>query len=167
LDYHWTRASEYARSYGLDVVYTDQHAVEMLRAMADDVGIALIEAAWTPTTKREGYEHLLKLAQADRLGLPKDPQVKADLLGIRKVITRSGVQYQLAEIRGRHADYAPAIALAVADARFIALEVKKLPPEALEKRARYEHFKNEDERPHWQARGGSADRGRAAHWRRR
>jgi hypothetical protein len=142
-------------TYGLDTIYTDQHAVEMIRAMADAVKLHLVEAAWTPTTKREGYEHVLKLAQANRLGLPLDPQVKADLLGIRKVITRNGVQYQLAEVRGRHSDYAPAIALAVADARFIATEIRKPSVVELEKRRRYERIKAEEERPHWQARGGS------------
>jgi len=142
------------RTYGLDLAYTDQHAVEMLRAMADDVHISLVEAPWTPTTKREGYEHLLKLAQASRLGLPLDPQVKADLLGIRKVITRSGVQYQLAEIRGRHSDYAPAIALAVADARFIATQITVEKPEDKAKRERYERAQADANRPHWHARGG-------------
>jgi len=147
--------AHYLGSYGLAMAYTDQHAVEMLRAMAEPHGVQLIEAPWTPTTKREGYEHLLKLAQANRLGLPKDAQVKADLLGIRKVITRSGVQYQLAEVRGRHADYAPTIALAVADARFIATAVERPSEVSLAKAARHQKFREEEERPHWKARGGS------------
>jgi hypothetical protein len=121
------------RAYRLRLAFTDQHAVEMLRVMAREAGFTLLEAAWTPVTKREGYEHLLKLAQAERLGLPRDPQVKADLLGIRKVITRTGVQYTLAEVRGRHADYAPAIAMAVADARFGAREVEERPDTAQRK----------------------------------
>jgi hypothetical protein len=142
-------------AYGLDTAYTDQHAVEMLRAMANQRKLTLIEAAWTPTTKREGYEHVLKLAQANRLGLPLDSQVKADLLGIRKVITRSGVQYQLAEVRGRHADYAPAIAMAVADARFMATEVRKPTHIELAKAARHARIQAEEDRPHWRARGGA------------
>jgi hypothetical protein len=136
------------------MTYTDQHAAELIRALAGQAGVTIIEAPWTPTTKREGYEHLLKLAQANRLGLPKDAQVKLDLLGIRKVVTRSGVQYQLAEVRGRHADYAPAIALAVADARFIATAIKKPNPVQAAKEARAQQFRDEDERPHWEARGG-------------
>jgi hypothetical protein len=142
-----------AALYALDVVFTDQHATEMLRALAPE-GLLLVEAPWTVVTKREGYEHLLKLAQANRLGLPKDETVKADLLGIRKVITRSGVQYQLAEGRGgRHSDYAPAIALAVADARFIAIEIKREDPADKAKRERAERAQREQERPHWHAAG--------------
>lgn len=136
-------------NYGTGLVYTDQHATEMIRALADEHALSLIEAPWTPTTKRVGYEHLLKLAQANRLGLPLDAQVKADLLGIRKVITRSGVQYQLAEVRGRHADYAPAIALAVADARFIATEVKRPSPAQEAKERRAAKFREDEERPYW------------------
>lgn len=166
--------------YGLDLVYTDQHATEILRAVLraleqiQDAERAkdpkktfppipsLIESPWTVTTKREGYEHLLKLAQSNRLGLPRDQQMKLDLLGIRKVITRSGVQYQLAEVRGRHSDYAPAVALAVADARWIAVEVKRPDPADVAREARAKRFRDEAERPHWQARGGQAGH----HWKR-
>lgn len=145
-------------SYGVDVVYTDQHATEMLRALAPE-GLELVEVPWTTVTKREGFEYLLKLAQADRLGLPRDEVVKADLLGIRKVITRSGVQYQLAEGRGgRHSDYAPAIALAVADARYAAVPVVPVNHIEDSKRRRYERMRAEAERPHWQARGGRQGR---------
>lgn len=118
--------------YGLRSVVTDQHATEFLRAilrlMPVEDRISLIEEPWTQNTRRDGYEHLLVLAQSNRLGLPPDAQVKADLLGITKRITRSGVTYELVERNGRHADYAPAIAHAVADARYAG----KLPPKKLD-----------------------------------
>lgn len=112
--------------YGLRRVVTDQLAVDFLRAilrlMKEHERVVLIEEPWTPVSKRVAYEHLLKLAQDDRLGIPPDKMVRVDLLGIMKRITRSGVTYELAKRGNRHSDYAPAIALAVADARYAGKE---------------------------------------------
>lgn len=107
--------------YGLRSVTTDQHAIDHLRDLVP-AGLVLIEAPWTQQSKRDAYEHVLKLLQDEQLELHPDPQVKADLLGIRKRLTRNGVTYELAEVKGRHADYAPSVALAVEDARFLAKE---------------------------------------------
>lgn len=107
--------------YGLRWVVTDQAAVDHLRDLAPK-GLSLVEAPWSPKSKQEAYEHVLKLLQAESLELHPDPMVKADLLGIRRRLTRSGVSYELAEVKGRHSDYAPALALAVDDARWAARE---------------------------------------------
>lgn len=107
--------------YGLRWVVTDQAAVDHLRDLAPR-GLSLIEAPWSPKTKQEAYEHVLKLLQAEALELHPEPKVKVDLLGIRKRLTRNGVSYELAEVKGRHSDFAPAVALAVDDARFEARE---------------------------------------------
>lgn len=112
-------------AYGLRAVFTDQAAVDYLRDLTPK-GVTLREAPWTQKSKSEAYEHLLKLAQSEVFELHPDPQVKADLLGIRKVFTRTGVQYILVERDGRHSDYAPAVALAVDDARW---KAKDLDPE--------------------------------------
>ncbi len=106
-------------AYGLRWVTTDQAAVDYLKDLCPK-GVSLREAPWTQGNKAEAFEHVLKLAQSDMLELPPDPQVKADMLGIRKVFTRTGVQYILAESKGRHSDYAPSVCLAVDDARFAA-----------------------------------------------
>lgn len=105
--------------YGLRWCTTDQAAVDHLRDSCPK-GLYLHEHAWTQQNKRDGYEHVLKLLQDELLELHPDANVKADLLGIRKCFTRSGVTYELAEAKGRHSDYAPAIALAVDDARMLA-----------------------------------------------
>ncbi len=106
-------------AYGLRWVTTDQAAVDYLKDLCPR-GVSLREAPWTQASKAVAYEHLLKIAQSDAFEMHPDPQVKADLLGIRKCFTRTGVQYVLAEVHGRHADYAPSAALAVDDARFAA-----------------------------------------------
>jgi hypothetical protein len=108
---------ELLRPYGIRWLITDQHAVDALAELARLAGLVLIEQAWTGVNKRDAYEHVRLLLQDSKLELPPDPQIKVDLLGIRKRITRSGVTYELAEQRGRHSDYAPAIALAVDDSR--------------------------------------------------
>lgn len=72
--------------------------------------------------------------------------------------------------RGEHGDLAAAFVLALWQ---VAGDVVEEPPpepgtreaEEAAKRARAEHYRQEEERPYWQARGGAADRGRDAHWR--
>ena len=112
---------QHLTTYFLKWVTTDQAAVDYLRDLCPP-GISLREAPWTQQNKATGYEHVRTLLLDDRLTIPPDPNVKADLLGIKKVFTRVGVQYLLAERAGRHSDFAPALALAVDDARYAALE---------------------------------------------
>lgn len=108
--------------YGLKAVHTDQAGTDNLRAilrvmkLADR--LALIEEPWTSSVKEQAYELVRKLVHSRRLGIPNDKWVRSDLLGIVKKITRNGVSYQLIERNGRHSDYAPAIAMGVADAKF-------------------------------------------------
>ncbi len=108
------------KPYGLKWVITDQHAADQLAELARLAGLSLIEQAWTQVNKKDAYEHVRHLLSEDppMLELPPDKWVKLDLLGIRKRITRAGVTYELVEQRGRHSDYAPAVALAVDDSRW-------------------------------------------------
>jgi hypothetical protein len=109
--------------YGLRWVTTDQHAIDHLRDLVPK-GLGLLEAAWTQANIKDACEHVHKLLQDDALELHPDPLVKSDLLGIRKQYTRSGVRFHFAEMKGRHSDYAPAIALAVEDARLAASDLE-------------------------------------------
>jgi hypothetical protein len=100
-------------AYALKLVYTDQWAIDSLRDNAIDAGLTLLDEPWTGPTKSEAYEGLLKTAQGGRLELPLALDIKNDLLGIRKKLTRNGFVYELASIHGRHSDYAPTIAMGV------------------------------------------------------
>ena len=74
---------------------------------------------WTAVTKAEAYEELLRLAQDQKAEIGPDPNVRNDLLGIRKVLTRNGVTYELRKTPdGRHSDHAPSIAMALTKAIF-------------------------------------------------
>lgn len=118
---------ELVAAYGLRWVTTDQHAIDHLRDLVPK-GLSLLEAPWTQQSITDACEHIAKLLQDEHLELHPDPLVRADLLGIRKQYTRAGARIYFAESKGRHSDYAPAIALAVEDARFVA----KDPPEHLD-----------------------------------
>jgi hypothetical protein len=117
-------------AYGLRSVVTDQAAIDYLRDLVPK-GLHLIEQPWTQSEIQIACKHVLTLLQDEQLELHPDPQVKADLLGIRQQFTRNGLRMYFAEVKGRHSDYAPAVALAVDDARFIAKE----PPAELDDQA--------------------------------
>lgn len=106
------------KPYGTRSVITDQASADALAELGRQAGLVLIEEPWSQPEIRRTSEHALKLLQEGLLELPPDPQVKADLLGIRKQLTRSGERYEFAEQRGRHSDYAPAILRAVDDVRW-------------------------------------------------
>lgn len=111
----------YVAAYGLRSVVTDQAAIDYLRDLVPK-GLHLIEAPWTQQEIQRACKHVQNLLQDECLELHPDPMVKADLLGIRQQFTRAGLRMYFAEIKGRHSDYAPAIALAVDDARYAAKE---------------------------------------------
>lgn len=100
-------------SYGLRAIYTDQWSLDAMQDSARDLGLTLIGEPWSTRSKAEAYEELLKLAQDDTAVVPDVGHVRADLLGVRKVLTRNGVSYVLATTPdGRHSDFAPSIAMA-------------------------------------------------------
>lgn len=104
------------RPYGITHVYTDQLAIDPLTELAAMAGLGLIPESWTQQSKREAYEELRTVLLARQFECHPDPQVASDLLGIRKILTRVGVSYELAMHDGRHSDYAPAVAMAVREA---------------------------------------------------
>jgi hypothetical protein len=105
-------------TYGLRLIHTDQWSLDAMQDSARDLGLTLKGEPWTQATKAEAYEELLKLSQDKLVEVGPEENVKSDLLGIRKVLTRNGVTYELRrdERTGRHSDYAPSIAMAVSKA---------------------------------------------------
>lgn len=115
------------KKYGINVVHTDQWSVDSLRDNARHAGLMLSEIPWSAGTKAEAYEAMLKEAQADELEVPLDANVRQDLLGVRKLLTRNGVTYVLATVHGRHSDFAPTLAMLFLHTRIPA----KAPPKDL------------------------------------
>jgi hypothetical protein len=102
------------RSYGLGFLYTDQHAADFIHAIAQRYGVDVIKENITAPSKVQMYESLrTRIADGD-VELPPDPQVRVDLLSIRKRVTMNGIAIELPRTAdGRHADYAPAVGLVV------------------------------------------------------
>lgn len=98
-------------TYRLDHVWTDQAADVALRAIAVRHDLATIISPSTAATNLERAEQLRTLVRDKVIELPPLPEVRADLLGVRKRITRAGVGIDIPRVNGRHCDYFPPIAL--------------------------------------------------------
>lgn len=104
------------RAYGVSMVETDPWAADALRDIAEGYGLTLAPVAVTQDGRTERYRRLRELLAEERIDLPRDGVLRADLLGVRRRATASGVQIHLPRTAdGRHCDYAPVMAgLAVA-----------------------------------------------------
>jgi hypothetical protein len=105
-------ASELA-AYGLTSVYSDQASADALRRIGQDVGLSVVIAPSTAQNKITRYESLETWMGNGEVELPPDPQVRADLLSVTKKLTPNGFTIVLPRVGDRHADYAPAITLAL------------------------------------------------------
>ena len=104
------------RPYRVETVATDQFSVDANRDLARRHGLHLYERAWNQELKLERFESL-RLAIADRgVELSACSVLRADLLSIRRRVTQTGVSIELPHTSdGRHADYAPALAMALGE----------------------------------------------------
>lgn len=104
------------RPYRCDRVLTDQWASDALRDLGRPLGLHLVERAWTAGNKFEAFESMRVRVALRGFDLPPDPVLRADLLAVRKRVTTTGVTVVLPETSdGRHADYAPALAMLARD----------------------------------------------------
>lgn len=100
--------------YGVDTIITDQHQVDTLSEMADEIGLTLIEHAFNRENRYEMAERVRILISEHRLELPPDPQVRRDLVATVRKVTQNGVTLELPNTGdGRHCDYVPTLSLAV------------------------------------------------------
>lgn len=105
-------------------VRTDQWSVDALRELALQQGIGLSEITLTPKNRTKRYESLRVRLDEGLLELPADPQVRSDLLAVKKRVTSEGFKIILPEtVDGRHCDYAAMLALLCGDY----LEASKAP----------------------------------------
>lgn len=106
-----------AKLYGVPGVWTDQLAADFVRSIAQRHGLAVWPEAIGAANKVALFESLRMRLADDGLEIPDDPIVRADLLSIRKRVTMNGIAIELPRTAdGRHADYAPALALAASKA---------------------------------------------------
>lgn len=112
--------------YGLNSVETDQWSADANKAIGRRYGLYLYDRALNSAENLEIYTSLAVKLADNEIELPKDDVVRDDLRGLRKMV-RSSVRIVLPRTAdGRHCDYAPAIARAVATT---VSGPKDLPPE--------------------------------------
>ena len=100
------------KGYSLDIVWTDQLAADFIRSIADRHGLGVAIESVTAPRKVEMFESLRMRISDGSLEIPDEPILRADLLSIRKRVTLNGIAIELPRTAdGRHADYAPALAL--------------------------------------------------------
>jgi hypothetical protein len=107
---------QYARPYGVLSVWTDQYHAESLAVIASrlSLGFGLFIDKMTAAEKLTRYEGVLTRLLDDEIDLPHDPQLRADLLAVRRVISRGNSRWTIdfaQDSSGRHADYAPSVVL--------------------------------------------------------
>ena len=104
--------------YGVTHVLTDQFHGESLAALANSMHLPITVHVDKPTAaeRLRRYESLYMKFMQEQIEIPRRPaRARADLLAIKRRISRGNDAWQITMATtpdGRHADYAPAIALA-------------------------------------------------------
>jgi hypothetical protein len=102
------------REYRVDEVHTDQFSADALADLAESVGVDLAIHHIGKPEKYETISTLHTVLSEERISLPDEPVMAADLHRVTRRVTRDGVSYDLPRTAdGRHCDYVPALALAV------------------------------------------------------
>ena len=105
------------RAYGVKRVRTDGWSADAIADLASERRLHIEPQTLSAPAKVELYENLRTHVAQGALELPPMPEVRADLLSVRKRVTQAGIAIVLPRTSdGRHADFAPAIASAVDDA---------------------------------------------------
>ena len=102
------------RPYAVTTVLTDQFGYGPTRALAAQHGLALVLRTTTERSKVDSHAWLKKRLEAGDVSLPDDAELRGDLGDVVRVYAGGGrarIEYQR---RGpRHADYVPALTLAL------------------------------------------------------
>lgn len=162
-------ASVMAR-HGCTYAVGDSHYVESVREYLNEFDMSLVPG---PSPPSEAYVRTRQLMREGRVRVPRHQRLIAQLREVTGRPTAGGglsIQHPR-WARGGHGDLCAAFVLAVWHmAGDIVAEPKAVEgtreAEQARKKARYEHFKAEADRPFWKANGGAADRGPSARWRR-
>ena len=108
----------HCEAYGCDTVLTDQFHGESLAALAEKMNLPIRVVVDKPTAadRLRRYEGMAVRFIDNAMELPRDEVVKRDLLAIRRRMTKGADAFTIHMAQtadGRHADFAPSIALAL------------------------------------------------------
>lgn len=125
------------RPYRCKVIATDQWAADALRDTAIGCGLYVRPETTTANRRLELYDMLQRLVADRAIEFPPNATLLRDLASVRRRITQQGVSIELPRTSsGRHADYAPAVALVVSQSMSNPVPVPK--PETEEERQQRE-----------------------------
>lgn len=100
--------------YRVKHVHSDQYGGDFAAAAARRVGLVLDQQTLTAGARLSMHEEIARRMVARQVELPPDRQLRADLLSVRRVLSRTGQGLALTSTPdGRHSDYAPSVALAL------------------------------------------------------
>jgi hypothetical protein len=103
------QAADDCRRYNLSVATTDQYAAASNADLARRHGLTLIERKTTAPSKLADWTNYASLMSTGAIELSPDPQLRTDLLGVKKKTTATGSTIVLPRTAdGRHADKAAA-----------------------------------------------------------
>ena len=102
------------RPYGQVPVISDQHSADALLDIATRTHVKLRIKSITSANRNELFERIKGQLSQGTLELPNEPVLLRDLASVRRRVTQAGLAYHLPKTPdGRHADYVPALALAL------------------------------------------------------
>lgn len=102
------------KAYRVTVLDSDQYMGDALRDLANQVGLILVPHSWTSTERTKRYLTLRTMFEIGDVELPPDQFVRQDLQRVVRRYSQSGITIDLMKSGdGRHADYAPAICMAL------------------------------------------------------
>ena len=102
------------KAYRVTVLDSDQYMGDALRDLANQVGLVLVPHSWSSTERTKRYLTLRTMFEINDVELPPDPTVRQDLQRVIRRYSSNGVSIDLLRTNdGRHADFAPAICMAL------------------------------------------------------
>jgi hypothetical protein len=103
------------KPYGLTEVWSDGFHLDSLAVIAEQEGIAIVEACTTQNDNVERIENIRVLIESERLELSPDRTLRADLLRVRRKVNQKTTTMSMpVTADGRHCDYVPALGLCLA-----------------------------------------------------
>jgi len=103
------------RAYRISVLDSDQYYGDALRDLAAQQKLVLVVHAWTEREKLAKFLALKTMFEQGMVEIPADQTLRSDLGRVKKVLKGSGASINFPRTSdGRHCDYAPCLAMALA-----------------------------------------------------
>ena len=102
------------KPYAVNMVHTDQFAVDALKDTAEDSGLSLMETNIASDNRFAMVDTLRVTLEEDCIELPNDRTLRGDLSRTKRRVVPGGVKIIFPRTKdGRHCDYVPSLALAL------------------------------------------------------